>query len=91
MDSNVSLVLQSAVAACASLQAALPSKTNKTLHPFHFALRLFLTPFQHLSLSDNKIGHVAAAALARGISSSRFITRLELARCHIGDKGARVC
>ena len=49
-----------------------------------------LTIIQHLSLSDNKIGHVAASALARGISTSRCITRLDLARCSIGDKGARV-
>jgi hypothetical protein len=64
IDTSISLVLQSAVAACVNLQ--------------------------HLSFSDNKIGHVAAAALARGISSSRSISRLELARCKIGDKGARV-
>ena len=57
---------------------------------FKYAAYNTISPTQHLSLSDNKVGHVAAAALARGISSSRFITRLELARCSIGDKGSRV-
>jgi Ran GTPase-activating protein (RanGAP) involved in mRNA processing and transport len=83
IDSGISLVLQSAVSACATLQVYKPFS----------ALHCSITPPpppQHLSLSDNKVGHVAAAALARGISSSRFISRLELARCSIGDKGARV-
>jgi hypothetical protein len=87
IDSGISLVLQSAVSACATLQvykpfSALHCSITPPAPPPH--------PPQHLSLSDNKVGHVAAAALARGISSSRFISRLELARCSIGDKGARV-
>jgi hypothetical protein len=85
MDSSISLVLQSCLSACASLQVRYRLKNG---HAFQHTSTLI--HLQHFSLSNNKIGHVAAAALSRGISSSRLISRLELACCNIGDKGAFV-